>query len=296
MSRALLGQSLFREREKERERGRDVLLYLATLTGDAAVVVASRLVPAHNARLVLFQIAGDVPWNRDTKSYTRGRRRRRRGGGVEEEDKLEWERCMMGVREGGEDERVSGWVSVMREEPDRKSRRVGGVGGGVERRRRGRSVITGASKKLLCTGPQETDTGWSIQHSWTQTWYHAGMTFTLTLVHLDISFVFIQLIHTHNMSILVLSSNLERAHTCNPTHKHLDVHMNQAQHYCCSHLQHMFRVFQCKGFSCWLIASGSTYTKQYISGGELDISKIQKKLRYCKCVHIMHSEFVKINK
>lgn len=45
---------------------------LATLAGDAAVVVASRLVPAHHARLVFLQVAGDVPWNRDTKSYRRG--------------------------------------------------------------------------------------------------------------------------------------------------------------------------------------------------------------------------------
>lgn len=58
----------------------------------------------------------------------------------------------------------------MREEPGRKSRRVvgdqEGRRGAEERRRRGRSVITGASTKLLCIGPQETDTGWSIQHSW----------------------------------------------------------------------------------------------------------------------------------
>lgn len=39
-----------------------------------------------------------------------------------------------------------------------------------EWRRRGRSVITGASTKLLCIGPRETDTGWSIQH--TLGWKH----------------------------------------------------------------------------------------------------------------------------
>lgn len=48
-------------------------MYLAALTGDAAVVVPSRLVPTHYTWLVLLQVAGDVPWNRDAKSYRRGR-------------------------------------------------------------------------------------------------------------------------------------------------------------------------------------------------------------------------------
>lgn len=40
-----------------------VCVYLATLTGNAAVVVACGLVATHHARLILLQVAGDVPWH-----------------------------------------------------------------------------------------------------------------------------------------------------------------------------------------------------------------------------------------
>lgn len=60
---------------------RNVELYLAAFTGDAAVVVPSGLVPTHHTGLILLQVAGDVPCNRDTKSYRRGGRGVRTEGG-----------------------------------------------------------------------------------------------------------------------------------------------------------------------------------------------------------------------
>lgn len=75
------------------------LLYLAALTRDAAVVVAGRFIPAHHTWLILFQVAGDVPWNRDTKSYRRGG-----GGGGGWKGKQDGTRQMrpMSTREEGE--------------------------------------------------------------------------------------------------------------------------------------------------------------------------------------------------
>lgn len=60
---------------------RNVGLYLAAFTGDAAVVVPSGLVPTHHTGLILLQVAGDVPCNRDTKSYRRGEKGGGRGRG-----------------------------------------------------------------------------------------------------------------------------------------------------------------------------------------------------------------------
>ena len=36
-------------------------------------MVARGLVPAHHARLILLQVAGDVPWDRDAQGWRRGK-------------------------------------------------------------------------------------------------------------------------------------------------------------------------------------------------------------------------------
>lgn len=56
-------------------------MYLASLTGDAAVVVPGGLVPTHHTWLIFLQVAGDVPWNRDAKSC-------RTGEGGQKEDRI----------------------------------------------------------------------------------------------------------------------------------------------------------------------------------------------------------------
>lgn len=38
--------------------------YLATLTGNTAVVIASSFVSTHHTRLILLQVAGDVAYNK----------------------------------------------------------------------------------------------------------------------------------------------------------------------------------------------------------------------------------------